>query len=589
MSSTISALKQLNFLLTKKEKKQWLEMAVFTCVTSILEIITAFAIVVFARSLNQPLTVLTYLHKMGIHHDMPATSVLFYLSFIVGVVYLVKNAFIAVETYHRNYVIQKMQHRCENSLLDRYVTMDYDTYLTKNSSYGLSNIQDVEEIFSRGVICFANAFSEGFIFICLIAMIVYMNPHLALTIFIGGLFSYYTVVKLVFPFFYRWGKILQAKDALCQKNLLQFFYSFKEVILSGKQKVFAETYSALSEEKVRLQAVIRTSNTMPRIVLEIIFIGLFVFVVSYLCLQKQTSQDMLATLAGYLYVGFRLMPGLNRMITELNVFKSTIPHIDRVYTEFAKVDTCDPYLNIRNFHFNHHIKLSNISYKYKQSEKLVLSNINLAIAKGECIGIIGETGSGKSTLVDIILGLLKPLEGSVLIDDQYTVHCEQWHQLIGYVPQSIYLIDDTISANIAYGEKPEEINQEKLNNAIEHAQLKKFLDNLPLGDQTIVGDRGILLSGGERQRIAIARALYREPQVLVFDEATSALDYPTEVALMETLESLRKNHTVIMIAHRLTTLKDCDRIIMVKKGTIDKETNYQALSQTVQYIDEKMH
>lgn len=588
MSSTLNALMQLRSLLTTKEKRQWLEIACFAILTSLLELVTAFSIVIFARSLSQPQILLEYLGKVHLNGIIPEDHLLFYLSCFVGLVYLIKNSIVALETFHQNFVISKMQHRCENSLLDHYAKMNYSEYLTKNSSYALASIQDVEEIFSRGVVCLASVFCEAIIFLFLIGMIVYINPRLAMMAGLFGATIYFFVNKFLFPQFYKWGKTLQIKDSLCQKNLLQFFYSFKEIILMGKQENFARNYAELSHDKIKVQGLIRATNIMPRIVLEVLFIGLFVFAVAYLSLSEKSSYMMLGTLAGYLYVGFRLMPGLNRIISQHSIFKSSIPHIDRVYKQSKTLDTEESYSHVPDFQFDHYIKLDHVSFKYKQSNDNVLNDINLTIKKGEYIGIIGETGSGKSTLVDIILGLLKPLEGKVMIDDKYTVSCKEWHRMIGYVPQAIYLMDDTVAANIAYGENSDDIDNEKLKRVIHEAQLDKFIERLPHKEQTIIGDRGILISGGERQRIAIARALYRNPSVLIFDEATSALDSQTEVELMETLNSVRMNRTIITIAHRLTTLKNCDRIISIKNGMIDKITNYQGLSQDFKIVEEKV-
>ena len=204
-----------------------------------------------------------------------------------------------------------------------------------------------------------------------------------------------------------------------------------------------------------------------------------------------------------------------------------------------------------------------------------LNQISFELNKGECIGIVGETGSGKSTFVDLMLGLLKPYQGSILVDNQYPVNAYQWHQKIGYVPQSIYLTDDTIAANIAFGEQ--HIDELRLNTAIDAAQLSKFIDTLPEKTATIVGERGVRLSGGERQRIAIARALYRNPEILIFDEATSALDNDTEARLMSTIHEVSQNRTVIMIAHRLTTLRDCNRIIIMEKSEIKQVTDYKTI------------
>jgi ATP-binding cassette subfamily C protein len=269
------------------------------------------------------------------------------------------------------------------------------------------------------------------------------------------------------------------------------------------------------------------------------------------------------------------MPGLNRVINLLNAFKAAIPSIERVYKEYTTVAAKESYVDVPGFVFEGCIELKDISFCYPNVKKNALQNISFQIKKGECIGVVGETGSGKSTLIDVLLGLLKPQKGTVLIDGKYPVGSYQWHQKIGYVPQSVYLTDDTIESNIAFGEK--EIDALRLNTAIDAAQLRKFIDQLPDAAKTFVGERGIRLSGGERQRISIARALYRNPEVLIFDEATSALDNETEARLMETINAVSQNRTVIMIAHRLTTLKDCDRIVMMEQGRVSQITSYEKL------------
>jgi ATP-binding cassette subfamily C protein len=273
------------------------------------------------------------------------------------------------------------------------------------------------------------------------------------------------------------------------------------------------------------------------------------------------------------------MPGLNRVINLLNAFKAAIPSIERVYKEYTTVSAKESYVDVPEFVFEGCIELKDISFCYPNVKKNALQNISFQIKKGECIGVVGETGSGKSTLIDVLLGLLKPQKGTVLIDGKYPVGSYQWHQKIGYVPQSVYLTDDTIESNIAFGEK--EIDALRLNTAIDAAQLRKFIDQLPDAAKTFVGERGIRLSGGERQRISIARALYRNPEVLIFDEATSALDNETEARLMETINAVSQSRTVIMIAHRLTTLKDCDRIVMMDSGQANQITDNKNINGTV--------
>lgn len=565
--SILSAVHKLGALLTREEKLKWLGIVAFALTTSVLELVTAFVIVVFAQVLNAPETGRKYFSKLGFAPDLSAGRVVFYIALMVGAVYLIKNLIAAAEVFFQNFLIQKMNYHFKNRLLHRYAKADYGFYLTRNSSFGMAVVGgDAEMMFSSGMVSIASILSEGVIFLVLIGMILYMNPSLAFTIFaMGGVVSV-GVIKGVLPWFYRFGQKLQ-ETALCSsQNLSQFFHAFKEIVLLGKRESFIEAYQVHARQKARIQAIQTSLNALPRMVIEALFVGLFVITIAYLCLDQETPAQMIGTLGGYLYAGFRLMPGVNRIINQLNNFKSIIPSIERVHQEYTMVAAKKNYIHVPEFQFNRDLQIQGLSFRYLNTEKDALSDVSLRIQKGECIGVVGETGSGKSTLVDLILGLLKPYQGSILIDGQYPVHSYQWHHKIGYVPQSIYLTDDTIEKNIAFGEK--DIDLERLKSAIDAAQLRKFIDDLPTGTATVVGERGIRLSGGERQRIAIARALYRNPEVLIFDEATSALDNDTEARLMETINAVSRDRTVIMIAHRLTTLKDCDRIIKVEKGKI---------------------
>lgn len=574
--SILSATKKLRAILTREEKIKWLGIVGFALTTSLLEVVTASVIVVFAQVLNAPETGMRYLSKIGFPSDLSPGRVVFTIAIIVGTVYLIKNLIAAAEVFFQNFSIQKMNYHFKNTLLHRYAEADYGFYLTRNSSLGMQVVGgDTETIFSSGMVAIASILSEGVIFLALIGMIIYMNPSLALTIFaIGGVVSV-GVIKGVLPRFYRFGQKLQEVGLYSTQNLIQFFHGFKEIVLLGKREEFIGAYQVHARKKAGIQAIQTSLNALPRMVIEVLFVGLFVTTIAYLCLDQESPSQMIGILGGYLYAGFRLMPGLNRIINQLNVFKSVIPSIERVHQEYTMVAAKENYVDVPGFQFNQHIEIKDLSFKYLNTEKNALSNVSLRIQKGECIGIVGETGSGKSTLVDLILGLLKPYEGSILVDGQYPVYSYQWHQKIGYVPQSIYLIDDTIEKNIAFGAN--EVDAERLNAAVDAAQLRQFMKSLPDGAKTVVGERGIRLSGGERQRIAIARALYRNLEVLIFDEATSALDNDTEARLMETINAVSRDRTVIMIAHRLTTLKDCDRVVVMENAKIKDITDYSSL------------
>lgn len=574
--SVISAIQKLRSLLTREDKVKWLGIVGFALCTSLLEVVTASLIVVFAQILNTPETGLRYLGKIGLANDLSANRSLFYFAILVGAVYLIKNLVAAAEVFYQSFAIQKMNYNFKNKLLHRYAKIDYGLYLTRNSSQGINVVGgDAEIMFSSGMISIATTLSECIIFLGLIGMIIFMDPTLAFAIFGISFVLAFIVIKFLMPRFYTFGRKLQEAGVYSIQNLTQFFHAFKEIVLLGKTSVFVDSYQYHSGKKSRIQALQTAINALPRFVIEVLFIGLFVTTIAILCLEHESPIQMIGILGGYLYAGFRLMPGLNRIINHLNMFKSIIPCIELVHSEYTSLGAKENYMDVPNFEFNHQLTFSDVQFQYLNTSKHAIANVNLHINKGECIGIVGETGSGKSTLVDLILGLLRPTNGKILIDDKYPVNSFQWHHHIGYVPQSIYLTDDSIAANIAFGET--NIDQDRLQHAIDAAQLRKYIDQLPNGTSTLVGERGIRLSGGERQRIAIARALYRNPEVLIFDEATSALDNETEARLMETINAVSKNRTVIMIAHRLTTLKNCNRIVMMENGLIKDTVTYESL------------
>lgn len=567
--SVLSAIQKLRTLLTREEKFKWVSIVGFAFITSWLEMLTAGVIVIFARILNKPDEGQKYLDWLGVKAYLSPGKIVLYTAIIVGVIYLIKNIVAAFEVFYQNFSIQNMNYNFKNKLLRRYAGTDYGFYLTRNSSLGMQVVgSDTELMFSNGMISLAAIISDSVIFFSLIAVIIFMNPSLALVVFSVGTILGIVITKFLLPQLYYFARRMQEADLCGGQNLLQFFHAFKEIVLFGKRDAFVNAYKFHSRKKTRIQAIQTAINSMPRMVIEVLFVGLFVSTIAFLCLKNESSVQMMGVLGGYLYVGFRLMPGLNRIITHMNTFKSIIPSIELAYIEFHMAAEKENYLNIPEFRFEHAICLTDVSFRYLNTEKDALTHISFSISKGECIGIIGETGSGKSTLVDVILGLLKPYAGTVMVDGKFPVNSYQWHKLIGYVPQNIYLTDDTIGANIAFGEQ--EIDLAKLNAAIDAAQLRKFIDQLPQQASTVVGERGIRLSGGERQRIAIARALYRNPEVLIFDEATSALDNETEAKLMETIHSVSKNRTVIMIAHRLSTLKDCARIVVMGKCAVNE-------------------
>jgi ATP-binding cassette subfamily C protein len=575
-SSVFTGLKKLFSLLENPEKKLWGRLVAFSVLNSVLESITAVMVMIFAQILNKPQIGMPYFEKLGFE-NISASRMIFYMAILVGVTFFVKSSLALLESFYQNFSVQKMNYSFKKKLLKRYSDMDYGFYLTRNSSEWYSVISsDIEVIFSEAMISVGILISEGLIFVSLLALMVGVKPVLALVLFGIGGGIYWGIKKIFLPFFYVLGKNKQRVELLCNQHLLQFFHAFKEIVLLKKRDMFIQLYGTHAQEKSRLQAIKTAVVALPRLVIEVLFMSLFVIAVSYLCFEHDSPQEIMGILGGYLYMGFRLMPGLNRMIGQLGIFKSSMASIERVYDEYHHPVVANaPLIHFPNFSFEHSVVLNKVSFQYLKAGSESLSEVNFSIQKGECVGIVGETGSGKSTLVDLLLGLLRPTSGYIGVDGQYPVHSQEWHALLSYVPQSIYLVDASIAENIAFGEeKPDVILLEKV---IEIAQLRPLIQKLPEGIHTLVGERGIRLSGGERQRIAIARALYRHTPVLILDEATSALDNETEERLMNCLYETQQNRTLILVAHRLSTLKRCDKIVVLNQGKIEKIVRYSEL------------
>ena len=569
-TSIFNSIKQMGALLTPNEKFKWVIIVVLSLGVSVLEVATASFIVMFVGVMNDPESGAKYLAKIGIYKTLSPGQMLSYMAIACGAIYLVKSIVSAAENFFQNFTIQRMHYEFKNRMLHKFSSMDYGFYVTRNSSYGISVIDgDTSNVFTRGMTSVAVIVSEMFVLVFLLGLVVMMGPLLALSLAVVMGIIGLMVYKFLLPIFYSWGKKLQECSLLSMQQLMQFFHGFKEVVLFGKKDSFIGNYSKYARQMHVIQASQTATNNLPRMAIETLFVVFFMSVVVVMCAKDNNNQQMMSLLGGYLYVGFRVMPGLNRIISLANTVKSVVPSVTRMYKEYNWITSKDNIASIAAFEFKSSIELQGVSFKYLNTDVYVVDNINLKINKGDYVGIVGQTGSGKSTLVDLILGLLRPTSGKILIDGKYPVACRQWHKLVGYVPQSIYLTDSTIAENIAFGEKNSEIDSVRLQKAIESAQLKEMIARLPEGYNTVIGERGIRLSGGERQRIAIARALYREPEVLIFDEATSALDNTTESKLIATIDNISKNYTVIMIAHRVSTLKNCNKIVKVSSGQVE--------------------
>ncbi len=534
---------------------------------SVAEVLTASTVLLFTQTLGGSDVLSGRLDSIPFVSSLTEKELILYTAIFLWVVFTLKNILAGVEVFFLNFSVQKMLYNCKSRLLNRYSKGSYDFYLTRNSSYPALVINsDAEYAFNAGLVAMGMLVSESIVFIFLVGLLIYLNPAFVIGVFALGIVACFLMVKLLLPKYYKWGLEIQKMNLLGTQSLYQFFHAFKEIILLNKVKSFIAEYDGVSRRKSMTTALQTSTNALPRLAIETVFVSIFVFGIIFLNLASENPLAFVGIIGGYIYAGFRLMPGINRIINNLNSIKMSLPSVKRVHEEYKNIAIGKNFFDIPNLEFKKSISFKNVSFKYLNAEKNALSNIDLEIENGERIGIIGETGSGKSTLLDLLLGFQKSSEGEILLDGQYPVNSFQWHKQIGYVQQSVYLTDQSIRRNITFSK--EETNIKKLEAAIEHSQLKEFINSLKDGVETMVGERGVRLSGGERQRIAIARALYNNPKVLIFDEATSALDIDTEKKLLETIDTLALDRTIIMITHRLSTLNGCDRVIRIHRGKI---------------------
>ena len=347
----------------------------------------------------------------------------------------------------------------------------------------------------------------------------------------------------------------------------------------GKEKFFTNNFYTEFSKMTKINRNVQFFSILPRIWLELVIISALSILIIILIFKNYEISQILTTIAIFLVAAFRLMPSANRLLSAIQDIRSSTPARNLVIDEFKKhtikLNTYDESYNFSDdvaIEFKKNIVLKDLSYKYPNNKHYTFKKINLNIAKGSTIGLVGTSGVGNSTLVDLLIGLLPISEGIIKVDNKEIVTSSRsWKSLIGYVSQSIYLIDDTIENNIAFGLEKGKIDNEAINYAVKASQLNEFINSLPNKIHTSVGERGVRLSGGQRQRISLARALYLNPPILVLDEATSSLDNNTENEVMSSIRKLKGHKTIIIIAHRLTTLENCDEIYELKNGQLNKK------------------
>jgi ABC-type multidrug transport system fused ATPase/permease subunit len=486
-------------------------------------------------------------------------------------IYVVKNVFLAFLAWRQTRFAFGVQAQISQRLFTIYLRQPYTFHLQRNSAQLIRNVLGEVSMLAQAIIATLNMATELLVLLGITALLLAVEPLgtlIAVAVLGAAAWSFHFAVRTRVV---RWGELRQLHDGLRLQHLQQGLGGAKDVKLLGRESNFLDQFGEHTAQSVRVGQYQATLQMLPRLWLEVLaVVGLATLVIAMLAQGRETATIM-PTLGLFAAAAFRLMPSVNRMISAIQVLRFSLPVVNSLHEEL-KLASAEPPRGRQGPAvpgLQSEVQLAGVTFTYPAAATPALTDLSLRIRKSESVGFVGPSGSGKSTLVDVVLGLLTPNAGQVLVDgEDIQKNLRAWQDQIGYVPQSIYLTDDTLRRNVAFGLPDDAIDEAAVRRAIGAAQLEEFVAGLPKGLDTIIGERGIRLSGGQRQRIGIARALYHDPAVLVLDEATSALDTDTERGVMQAVNALQRSKTVLIVAHRLSTVSGCDRRYQLEQGRI---------------------
>jgi ABC-type multidrug transport system fused ATPase/permease subunit len=502
---------------------------------------------------------------------------------IVIIALAVSNLLLSVLNYIIYYYSAKRRYSLSMRMFEKYLRQPYIFYLNINTStLSRSILDDINTFINNVLIHFLNLISCSIISLSIVVLLCIFNPLLALVIILLLGILYIAIFSIVRKFLTRKGDERSRYNSIRYKTISEAFGGIKDIKILTKEKVFLNFFDYPSKSFAINDAYCNVVGDLPKYIIETIAIGGIVAVIIFLIRAGYKISDFLPVLTVYAFGAYRLLPLLQKIFRAASSIRYSYYIVENLSRDYKELPRGVPLTeeNIPPLAYHNEIKLEDIIFRYPLSNKEIIKKQNLTVKANTSIALVGTTGCGKTTLVDIILGLLEPQEGRIYIDGVIVddSNRKNWQKNLGYVPQSIYLTDDTIRNNIAFGLAPKDIDDEAIINAARLANIHDFITNeLEKKYDSVIGERGIRLSGGQRQRIGIARAVYHNPKVLILDEATSALDSLTENAIMDAIKNLNHKKTIIIIAHRITTVKNCDLIYLMEKGRIIDSGNYAEL------------
>ncbi len=590
-------LKKILFLLSAQERKRAGLLLLMMLLMALIEMVGIASILPFMAVISNPSIVETnqILQNMfqvsnlfGVENNQ---DFMFALGVLVFIILIFSIIIKFLTTYFQLQFVLMREYSLSKRLVAGYLQQPYSWFLNRNSAdLGKSILSEVSQVVGGGIKPLLDLIAQTMVAISIISLLVFSDPKLALIV--GSLLcsAYGVFFYFIRSYLDKLGKERLKSNFLRFESVNEAFGASKEIKFGGFEETYVQKFSKSAKSTATTQTSAGVMSQMPRFFLEALAFGGILLIILYLMTKTGSFNNSLPIISLYVFAGYRLIPAVQQIYLSLAKLTFINPSLDKLTNDIKDLKPSYKDQDEGILYLDKVISLKNIFYDYPNSSRTALNDISLNIMAKSTVGLVGSTGSGKTTIVDIILGLLDADKGTLEVDGQVInkKNVRSWQKSIGYVPQNIYLSDDTIAANIAFGVDLKDINHEAVEKASKIANLHSFvMDELPQKYQTTVGERGVRLSGGQRQRIGIARALYHNPKVLILDEATSALDSKTERVVMDAVNSLNKHITIIIVAHRLNTIKNCDKIFLLEKGELKKEVSLEELIKVGESFDVK--
>lgn len=573
----MQSLRELLYLLSARERRHALVLLAAMLVGAVLEMGAVGAIPGFVALLTNPERVRS--HALGREAlallPEPADRMLLTAAAALLVIYIVKNSYAALVSYLQARYALNRQVSISRRLFRAYLHSPYQFHLQRNTAELLRNTNsDAQNVVSSFLLPAQTMTMEILTASAILLLLLLAEPLVSLVAFLvlGG--STLLFIRVIRARLLRYGRDMQHFGGKMIQAINEGLGGVKTTKVLGREDHFLHRYTEYAERFARAAQFRQVMTELPRLFLEVCAMVGLLGVAALLLAERRPVGSIVPTLSLLAVAVVRMIPSFNRITSSLTGMRYGRPSLAVVYNDLRELDlvgapTAETSTSSEVALFTTSIRLDDVLYEYPGASRPSLVGISLEIPKGSVVGFVGPTGAGKTTLVDVVLGLLHPTRGRVLVDGRdLREHTSWWRRHVGYVPQDIYLVDDSIRRNVAFGIADADIDDPAVHRALEAAQLADFVASLPDGIEAVVGERGVRLSGGQRQRIGIARALYHDPEVLILDEATSSLDNETERYVMQAVDHLRGSRTIMMIAHRMSTVRSCDRLYLLRNGCV---------------------